>query len=179
MHANEADVIDEAEISCLLVPFVVEESGDTLDVLCRIRFEGELLHRIAAGAACCADVVAIGILDAETDAEAGATAIVARFFHENGGYVEDELVASMKVGICMDSETFSVQQFLVTQQNQPLGVPQVGRVASCGIYRHHVVIAVHNLNLFIYRRVSVLQMAVDFSKVFRMTIIVNDGGIEL
>ena len=46
VHADEGDVVDEAEVARGGFSFIVEESGDALDVLVRAGLDGELLEAV-------------------------------------------------------------------------------------------------------------------------------------
>lgn len=66
MHPDELDVVDEAEVACVGVAFVVEEACHLLYVLVVYCLDGELLLGVVGYLSGCAYVLSVGIHDAET-----------------------------------------------------------------------------------------------------------------
>ena len=178
MHANQRDVVDEAQVARAFLSFIIEKSCDTLDVLVFARLQGELLGAVSVDDSCRSDVFAVGVEHCQTDMQVDVIVIPA-FLDEYGREGEDELVLTTETGVGMDGETLFVEQVFVAQREEFCGVPQVGGVTSCGKNCHHVVVAVDQLNFFIYSRVTFFQIAVYLVQLFGVAVVIDNGGVEL
>ena len=178
VHADEGDVVDEAEVARGGLPLVIEESGDALDVLVLAGLEGELLEAVVVDEPGGAYVLAALVEHAQSDLQVDIV-VLFPLLDEDGLEGEDELVLAAEAGVGKDGEALSVEQVLVAQGEELGAVPEVGGVAARGEDGHHVVVAVDELYLVVDGGVSFLDVSVDFVQLLGVAVVIDDGGIEL
>ena len=83
VHSDEGDVVDETQVAGGFLASVVEEAGDALDVVFGTSLDCELLDAVAVDGTCGADVLAVGVLDAQPDME-GDVIVFAPFLDKDG-----------------------------------------------------------------------------------------------